>query len=104
MGKPEVHQEDDPDSPCSETCSPHSSGRNGGELQYGGFKTVEGPDWSVAMRQSKRGFHCHALVKARLALPPDQAFDMLTDPVVKPWRHVKVSAHVGAGVENAWLG
>jgi len=92
LAKTDPALEEEPDSPRSEDCSPHCSGQGpaSGDVQYGGFKTVAGPDWSVAMRQSKRGFHCHALVQARLSLPPDQAFGMLTDPVVKPWRHVQV--------------
>ncbi len=106
MGKPIVHEE--PDSPRSEGCSPQSSGTatDGGDVQYGSFKTVQGADWSVSMRQSKRGFHCHALVQARLCLPPDQAFEMLIDPVMKPWRHVKVGdQHAPRGYERldlAW--
>ena len=44
----------------------------------------------MSLRQSRKGFMCHALIDALLPVSPDAAFSILTDPEVKQWRQVKV--------------
>lgn len=74
-------QEENPGSPA---CSVSS------ECEWGHCKRQEGPGWSVSLRQSRKGFKCHALIDALLPVSPDAAFSILTDPEVKQWRQVKV--------------
>ena len=74
-------QEADPESPgCSVS----------GECDWGNYKRQEGPDWSVSLRQSRKGFKCHAIADCLLPVSPAAGYDILTDPEVKQWRQVKV--------------
>jgi hypothetical protein len=77
----EVPLDEQPDSPA---CSTKDA------CSYGGFKCIRGEDWSVSMRQTRKGFRCNAVIDAILPVSPDRAFDLLTDPEVKQWRQVKV--------------
>ena len=74
-------QEQEPASPaCSVT----------NDSDWGPYKRSEGQGWSVVMRQSRKGFKCHAIIDALLPVNPGAAYDILIDPEIKQWRGVKV--------------
>ena len=74
-------QEEEPASPA---CSVSS------DCEWGPYKRSEGQGWSVVLRQSRRGFKCHAIIDALLPVSPSAAYDILIDPEIKQWRGVKV--------------
>ena len=44
----------------------------------------------MVLRQSRKGFKCHAIIDALLPVNPDAAYDILIEPEIKQWRGVKV--------------
>ena len=81
MGPLIAIQEEEPASPA---CSVSS------DCDWGPYKRSEGQGWSVVLRQSRKGFKCHAIIDALLPVSPGTAYDILIDPEIKQWRGVKV--------------
>ena len=75
-----IHEEE----PASPACSVSN------DCDWGPYKRSEGQGWSVVLRQSRKGFKCHAIIDVLLPVSPSAAYDMLIDPEIKQWRGVKV--------------